>query len=116
MINDDLHRDLLITALEGGSNYWYYIPDVIKTRKQSFSEAVWETIASGLPVDVYDVEGDEEERDFLGTITLDSIEDADKILNDEFEDVYNRIVEEQFDAEDADIWFQLIVMKEVVFG
>ena len=50
--------DLFVTALEGGSNYWYYmdLPENINSYGQSTSEAVGEYILQGGYIIFYDVE------------------------------------------------------------
>ena len=59
----------LIGALEGGSNYWYFLPDVSMVKKidnKSLSECIVLSALSGIEIPVYDVEA---EDIFLGNIS-----------------------------------------------
>lgn len=114
-------EDLFVTALEGGSNYWVYTSD--KTcdaiRKAvpsgSFSEATWKAISEhGIKVPIKDVESGET----LGVMTRELI--AQRMLT-----IHNdkgvlgclvNILNEDFDADDADAVFQYLLMGEIVFG
>lgn len=112
--------DLFVTALEGGSNYWYYLPTIpaavreIKTETgMATSEAIGEYVLRGGNIQVNDAE---EEEEVLGTVDMDSLLDAIQKLKDDYPRVYENIIDEEYDAEDADIFFQLATMGEVVFG
>jgi hypothetical protein len=136
--------NLFVTALEGGSNYWYYmdLPDNIKSYGQSISEAVGEYILQGGKVYFYDnelrseiirdynrgeytIEGDiidqkrfneDIDETYLGFVTMDRILDSITIIKKEYPHVWENILLEQEDAGDADVFLQLCVMGEVVFG
>ena len=109
-IEDQIIIDLMITALEGGSNYWYYLPDTDMVKKYSnfaLSENIAKSVLDGAIIPVYDIEDDHE---FLGNITIENIKRGIKkfIL-----DGYNINV---FDAGDADVFFQYVVMNDLIFG
>jgi hypothetical protein len=101
----------LVTALEGGSNYWY-------------------TITSKYPKDVHPVDfiinnldkelviSDVENKEVLGSITYQKCEEGLILLKEQYPDIYENCMDEEssFDADDADIFLQLVVMKEVVYG
>jgi hypothetical protein len=136
--------DLFVTALEGGSNYWYYmdLPDNIKSYGQSISEAVGEFILQGGKIYFYDnelrsevmynlkrgeytIEGDiidqkrfneDIDETYLGFVTMDRILEAITIIKKEYPNIWENILLEQEDAGDADVFLQLCVMGEVVFG
>ena len=136
--------DLFVTALEGGSNYWYYmdLPDNIKSYGQSISEAVGEYILQGNKVYFYDhelrsdvirdlnngeykIEGDiidqkrfDEDIDetYLGYVDMDKILDSISVIKTEYPEIWENILLEQADAGDADVFLQLCVMGEIVFG
>jgi hypothetical protein len=118
-------ENVIVTALEGGSNYWYqlYTDDYRdqlppKTEQKS---ALSERIASALyfnpkfSLPVYDVENPD---DLLGTVTQSSMFKAFQIVEKEYFFVWKHLTEntEDFDATDADIIFQLATMGEVRFG
>jgi hypothetical protein len=138
--------DILVTALEGGSNYWYLIdlPENIKSYGQSTSEAVGEYILRGGSIDFYDKEeyydvrralkdgdyniGDSDdmvdeksykediENTKLGHIDMNRILEAITKIKSEYPEVWKNILLENADAGDADVFLQLCVMGEVVYG
>ena len=112
--------DQFVTALEGGSNYWYEIQNIpkdvsydIKQNHIPFSEAIGSHILKGGYIQFHDVE---DKNELLGTVTMDSILDAINTLKTEYPDIYTNIVLGDADASDADVFLQLCVMGEVVFG
>lgn len=122
-IHLDHFESVIITALEGGSNYWYqifnedYIPQLSSKNPQK--PALSERIAYALYTDskfklpVYDVENPD---DLLGTVTQESMYRAFEKAEKEYLNAYIHIIEEQYDATDADILFQLATMGKLVFG
>jgi hypothetical protein len=124
--------NLFVDALEGGSNYWYeirHLPKEVRYKAnemgQSVSEAIGEYILKGGYVQFYDAEEEYDEDDYtethsdnglLGTVDMDSILEAITIIKRDYPDVWENILDEQYDANDADIFLQLCVMGDVVFG
>jgi hypothetical protein len=115
---------VIITALEGGSNYWYqlFTDDyrdqlVPRTEKRAaFSERISESLYTkpDFKLPVYDVENPD---DLLGTVTQSSMFKAFQIAEKDYFMVHKHIFEdEDYDATDADIIFQLATMGEVRFG
>jgi hypothetical protein len=149
--NDALNRkltkediiNLFVTALEGGSNYWYYIefPDKVNTGEPT-SEAVGNFILNGGEVIFYDFEimkdvqkklskgyynieggivdeklfAEDKQEALLGYVDMNSILEGISITKEDYPEVWENILLEQYDANDADIFLQLCVMGEVVFG
>lgn len=124
--------NLFVDALEGGSNYWYHIKHLPKEVRykakemgQSVSEAIGEYILKGGYVQFYDAEEEYDDDDYteihsdkglLGTVDMDSILEAITIIKKDYPEVWENILDEQYDANDADIFLQLCVMGEVVYG
>lgn len=124
--------NLFVDALEGGSNYWYQIRHLPKdiTYKanemgESVSEAIGEYILQGGYVQFYDAEEEYDDDDYqekysdkglLGTVDMNSILEAITIIKKDYPEVWENILDEQYDANDADVFLQLCVMGEVVFG
>lgn len=138
--------DILVTALEGGSNYWYLmdLPENIKSYGETKSEAVGEYILQGGSIDFYDREeyydikdslnngdyniGDSEdmidqksynediEETKLGYLDMDKILDGITKIKSEYPEIWRNILLENADAGDADVFLQLCVMGEVVYG
>jgi hypothetical protein len=112
--------DLFVTALEGGSNYWYYLPeipsgvrDIKRETGMETSEAIGEYVLRGGNIQVNDAE---EEEEVLGTVDMGSLMDAIQKLKEDYPRTYENIIDEEYDAEDADIFFQIATMGDVVFG
>lgn len=116
-ITYDHVEEIILTALEGGSNYWYYLKDIPEGKPSGEPLSSW--IAQQLfndpifKLDVYDIEN---EDDLLGTVTQKSLLEALEICHRDYNHIYNDLIEGTGDAETADIIFQLATMKEVVFG
>lgn len=122
-VKDELIVNAIITALEGGSNYWYFLEEksVDAVRKvfekgsgKSLAEKVaLATLEKGIKVQVLDLEDEEE---VLGEISRNSIQSGLTKLVQEYPREYANIMEEEYDANDADVFLQLVVMNEVTFG
>jgi len=143
LTKDDI-IDLFVTSLEGGSNYWYYIelPEDIKSYGQYKSEAVGNYILQGGTIQFYDVEEYREikrnlvdgeytikgdvidqnhyneavENAKLGYVDMDKILEAITIIKRDYPEVWSNILLENADAGDADVFLQLCVMGDVVYG
>lgn len=110
--------DMLITALEGGSNYWYFLPDLsMVTRKKgepwsvAIGRAVWHDGAE-VPVD----DCNEKAGTRLGMLTRASMEKALDLMMRKHPRHYADLFDGNDDATTADVWFQLAVMGDIVFG
>lgn len=102
--------DLLCSALEGGSTYW---ADAVEVEAPWPEHCQWahEAIASGeCSYRVYHNDGEECER-VQGTIP-----EAIRLLATEFPHQFDLWMTEQDDADTGDIFFQLCVFGEVVYG
>lgn len=111
--------DVIICAIEGGSNYWYVLdqravvePKDFK-RNESIHYPFLDKVYQGSSVDINDAEDSKEK---LGTLNIESIERGLKLLGTNHAKVLNNIIEEIYDANDADIFFQLCVLGEIVYG
>jgi hypothetical protein len=126
--------NLFTTALEGGSNYWYYIKHLPKDVKYDMqhigvhgSKAISKYLLGGGKVYFYDKDeiiGDDSddgyeymnEKGYLGYVDIDKILDGINLLKNKYSEIHYRILNGQFDADDADVFLQLCVMGEVKFG
>jgi len=114
-INDELLQDVIITALEGGSNYWYVIKgfgehytdkeDGITTTEHIANQIVTNPMYKHA---IYYTETGE----LLGIITQSKFKNA--LLKNYH--ILNNVINGSFDVDDADIIFQNAVMGEVQFG
>jgi hypothetical protein len=116
-------------ALEGGSNYWYLIiNDYDKSgfdKKlctiDNFAKSLLET--PNFSIKIYDIENFSEDEDLdldpsgalLGEISLANIVRGMDLMKENYRDMYDRLYSGDYDADDCDVWLQLIVMGEVVF-
>ena len=119
LLNDEIRNDLIITAIEGGSNYWYFLDneacDIInqyKDKGMAFSEAILPAINDENKIPIHDCET----GDLLGYLSKESIEKGEESMYKEFSDHFSNSLNENWDAETADVWFQLCVMGELVYG
>jgi hypothetical protein len=118
----DKEEDLLITAIEGGSNYWYLLKiagiDLFADDKKefehlAFSEKLYQSILLGQTIEVFDVENPDEK---LGELSLKTILKGSRIMLEDFPSHYNDVLEDNMDANTADVWLQCCVLGEVMFG
>lgn len=118
-------EDVFVTALEGGSNYWYWLSDesvadirkaVPKEEDPYLSTAILKAILDhDVVVGINDAENEEEE---LGVISKATIyERLHKLSEDErYKWAFDQEMNEEGDAESSDVWMQYMAMGEVVFG
>ena len=111
--------DLFVTALEGGSNHWYKlneldqeITDNVEQYNMTKTDAIGDFILNGGSVNFYDLE----DNDFLGKVDMLSILDCVKILKKDYSEVWENILMEDYDADDSDVFLQICVMGEIVYG
>lgn len=124
-IDYQLFEDILVTALEGGVGYWAIIdtdefydklPKETKGEPLSvrIAKEVWNT--PDFSINVYDIESDEEDLDLLGALSYANVERGFELLAKDYPEDWDAIMEESYDAFNADTWFQLACLGEVVFG
>ncbi len=117
----EIFKNTIITALEGGSNYWYMLGDI---KGCPFSDgltekALSERIAYGLwhnkdaRVVIWDAE---EEEELLGVLTYDSVREGMQLACKDYMKEINMMISGDYDAWTADTLFQVLVMGEVTFG
>ena len=103
-IEDDRIETLFVSALESGSNYWYWLNDdsmssvrniVSRDEDPCYSTAIWTAIKRGAHIPIYDAE--DYNADPLGTVTQESVKSA-------------------LEAMARDYFFQLATMNDVHFG
>ena len=123
-ISEQSIEDMFVTALEGGSNYWYWLheSEVAKIRKAvpkreedclsvALSRAV---MKHGVEVEIHDYE---DQESLLGVISMDTIEKRLQKLADSNESwALQSMMSDDIDGNVADIIFQYITLGEVVFA
>jgi hypothetical protein len=112
--------DLLCTALEGGSNYWYTIAEFIKPdaflfrmdEKQLFRHLDY-PLNPGGALKIKDTQGDES---VTYTLDLDVIQKGLKLWAEKYPSDYAQFLADNEDAETGDSFLQTCLFGEVVYG
>lgn len=114
-------ENLLINALEGGSNYWYIIGQksmqfVRKATQdmegEPLSQRLIMAIQRGVEVRVYYTETNER----LGVLNAQSWGKAEKLMMEKHRVHFANAISGNDDAETADIFLQLAVIGELTYG
>lgn len=140
-ISNDAIEGMLVTALEGGSNYWYEfdatdlrdarnwlakeIEEGRLTRNESVHYMWMDAMFQGYPkpIPVYDTEevymvDNIEEYEPIGFLSMATIRKGLEKAIVEYQTQYNQFFPEYTngDSLDADVLFQLICLDDVVYG
>lgn len=124
---------LVCSALEGGSNYWYDIgaksSDKIykmtkEMRGKPFVDRLLAALNKGVHVNIFDVDepvseiinGKKVFRKKLGTLTEFSWAKAEKLMLQKYRQHLGSVLCNNNDATTGDVFFQLTVMGELVYG
>ena len=114
-------EEIIVTALEGGSNYWYILGD-IKGCPLSFEmtdKAPSQRIAYGLwhnkDAEVY-IHDNEMDTELLGILTYDSVRERMQLATINHLSELESMISGDYDAWTADTLFQVLVMGEVVYS
>jgi hypothetical protein len=118
----EIFESIIVTALEGGSNYWYLLDteqissqipnyDSKEPLSTQVSKALFEN--PNFFMKVYDIENPE---DVLGEVNQQSIHEALELALKDYPNRFEEIISDDYDAETADVLFQLATMKDIVFG
>jgi len=118
-------ENVCVTALEGGSNYWYYLSEgavkqirkaVPKNEDPYLSTAILKAILDH-DVDVA-ISDAEDEDEVLGYISKKTIQERLQKLSqdDSSKWALEREIRGEGDADSSDVVFQYLAMGEVVFG
>lgn len=113
-IDDQILEDLFITAFEGGSNYWAEVKQKTPRGEGSSSERWWRNIMKkGGTMTIYDAE---EEGEILGRFDLPKVLVGTAKMAENAPEQFANVLSENYDAETADVWFQFVVLGEIVYG
>jgi hypothetical protein len=124
-ITYDQFENVIVTALEGGSNYWYAIDvaefkDKLPLPREPMSvriaKGIWDN--PELEINVYDCEHydeDAEDNTILGQISLNNFKKALAKLNEESSWALDELLDDNLDADSADVIFQYIVLGELTY-
>lgn len=115
-------EDTIVNALEGGSNYWYYLSDsaiknirkyVSKDEDAYLSTAILKAVARGAEVEINDYEN---ESEVIGVFSKATIAERINKFAQEQSGHFMDIMNENDDATTADVLFQYLVLGEIVYG
>lgn len=111
-------ENLIITAVEGGSNYWakFEFPDKWKDKYKSYVRIPFH----GGEIEVYDIETGE----LLGVLNQATLKTGLQLMADRKDMTGKQVPARHFknlatdteDAETADVFLQLAVMGEIIYG
>lgn len=123
VITQERVEDLLCGAFEGGSNYWACTGVTKKQREEVGAEFSFEVATRGGEIEVFDAEEPDEK---LGVINEERIKKAFRMMREgknekgESKPHYTEHLRDFLnfndDANTSDIFFQLAVMGDIVFG
>lgn len=117
-----IETDILITALEGGSNYWYseldwFTPKGINPDNYNYSNAMDDFLTDSTYFTLKDYGNCiEPEQAIIYKVKVTSIQKAILMAKENYPNVYKAIKEEYYDAADADVILQLAIFNEVIYG
>jgi hypothetical protein len=123
-LSREVLEDVFVTALEGGSNYWYYLSEdtykrirkaVRKSDEPYIAVAMLKAVLDhGVEVAINDAENEEDELGWISKETMQArLQD---LYNSDYRWALEAHLNEEGDSESADIVFQYIVIGEAVFG
>ena len=122
-IDDSVLEDVFVTAIEGGSNYWYFLSEdavklirkaVPREEESCLSVATFKAVMKGVNLPINDVENEE---DIIGWISLETMADRlSELATSGNKWALQAHMNEEGDSESADIVFQYLTMGEVVYG
>ena len=124
---------MLISALEGGSNYWYWLPekgdsnaegmaDVLKwAEDKEFeglapSELIARYVWQGGAVKVTECDTEDQEDCTGWALNRTNVKRGFKVMQEKYPRHWDDLQRDNADAETADVWFQCALMGEVTFG
>jgi len=117
MISKARQLDMLIGALEGGSNYWYLLGEFTlpeSSKDKSGTERIFDFIQDGGEIEIFDIENEDEVLGILNKVNVETA--TEKMFAGGALWAIGEILKEEDDADTADAWFQYVVMGEQVFG
>jgi len=116
MIPAQTVADLIVTAFEGGSNYWVGSASLAEGNDEPGIEGPWyskaELFANPFEISILDAESENR-----WVLTRAMVEDGLKWLAKNRPETFDQIITENHDAETADIFLQIALFEgEIVFG
>ena len=113
-ISDERISNLLCSALEGGSNYWYNLVEYINPNNVECQHKHLELpLIEGCGIMIGDIEDDEEAPILLNR---EAMQKGLKIMGEKYAWHLKAFLEENDDAETGDVFLQCSLFGSIVFG
>lgn len=124
-ISREVLESIFITAIEGGSNYWYYIGEEAvrainsvcpRASGMAFSERVFTAVYDyGIEVALHDIEDINGEP--IGVLSKDTFKERlERCANEGAMWALQQEIDEQGDATTSDAVFQYLALNDLVYG
>lgn len=113
---DDEVEDLIITALEGGSNYWYDIIEVLPSPNIIGDVDMYPKIMYSDGVIIGTKDDDTINGSKRWTLNRHTITRGLQAWADNMPKSFAKFMAGDYDADDADVFLQYALFGEVVFG
>lgn len=118
-ITEEMIENIIVGALEGGSNYWYMLGEGIPPRDEErtplsvrISKKIIEDPNYRLPIhDAEDPDGEP-----IGYLTQEGMLNAFKIVSEKYPWHYQNVMTECGDADTDDVFFQCAVLGDIIYG
>lgn len=121
-VSREVLESIFITALEGGSNYWFNFSDeaidivnntIPRTETSSFSERVFSAVYDkGAVIPIHDAEYHE----LIGELRIDQMREGLRRCANEALWAIQEEIDERGDASSSDVVFQYMSLGELVYG
>jgi len=105
---DDI-ESLIVSAIEGGSNYWYRIES--DTKGDYLKQAL---TVKGLVISNHGVQDEDKPRE--GVLSIDTAAKALRLMAAQYPEHFQDLINDLADAITGDVFLQLAVLGEVVYG
>lgn len=123
-VTREVLENVFVTALEGGSNYWYYLSEgairiirnvVPKSEEKYLAIAMAKALLEhNVRIPINDAEDEDEIIGYLDMKTLP--QRLNRLANSDDSWALSNELDENGDASSSDVVFQYLVMGEVVYG
>lgn len=107
-------EDLIVGALEGGSNYWlsFEVNPIIKDFKWNSIDYARQIVEGECELICYDVAT----KEYLGRLNKITIEEGLNLMLKTHPSSFKEILDENWDADTADVFMQCCVLKDIIYG
>jgi hypothetical protein len=123
-VTREVLESIFITALEGGSNYWYYLSDraidlineaVPRDGVKALSERLFEAVYDkGVVVPIHDIENTDD--DAIGELNRETFQERMDLCSEKNPWSIMSELNEEGDASSSDVVFQYLALGELIYG